>query len=66
MEWKPGKNCNGEALKRIFNLPITTPDIGIIIETGNWPAKQRKSYSSFMLYHNIIISSRNRLAKQII
>ena len=54
------------ALKRIFSLPITTPYIGLIIETGVWPAEQRINYSSLMLYHNIINSSKDRLVKQII
>ena len=31
----------GKALKRIFSLPITTPYIALIIETGVWPAEQR-------------------------
>ena len=31
----------GKALKRIFSQPITTPNIGLIIETGVWPAEQR-------------------------
>ena len=56
----------GKALKRIFNLPITTSYIGLIIETEVWPAEQRINYSSLMLYHNIINSSKDRLVKQII
>ena len=28
------EKIQGKALKRIFNLPITTPYIGIVIETG--------------------------------
>ena len=53
-------------MERIFNLPITTPYIGLIIETGVWPAEQRINYSSFMLYHNILNSTKDRLIKQII
>ena len=55
-----------KALKRIFSLPITIPYIGLIIETGVWPAEQIINYNSLMLYHNIISSSKNRLVKQII
>ena len=47
------EKIQGKALKRIFSLPITTPYIGLIIETGVWPAEQRINYSSLMLYHNI-------------
>ena len=60
------EKIQGKALKRIFNLPITTPYIGLIIEIGVWPAEQRINYSSLMLYHNIINSDNDRLVKQII
>ena len=60
------EKIQGKALKRIFSLPITTPYIGLIIETGAWPAEQRINYKSLMLYHNIINSSKDRLVKQIV
>ena len=60
------EKIQGKALKRIFSLPITTPYIGLIIETGVWPAEQRINYSSLMLYHSIINCSNDRLVKQII
>ena len=47
----------GKALKRIFNLPITTSYIGLITETGVCPAEQRINHSLLMLCHNIINSS---------
>ena len=53
-----------QASKRIFNQPITTPYTGLITETGVWSAEQRINYSSLMLYHNIINSSKDRLARQ--
>ena len=40
------EKIQGKALKRIFSLPIATPYIGLIIETGVWPAEQRINYSS--------------------
>ena len=55
----------GKPLKRIFNLPITTPYTALVIETGVWPA-ERDKLSSFMPQHNIINSSKDRLVKQII
>ena len=60
------EQIQGKALKRIFSLPITTPYIGLVIETGVWPSEQRRNYGSLMLYHNIINSSQDRLVKQII
>ena len=56
------EKIQGKALKRIFSLPVTTPYIGLIIETNVWPAEQRINYSSLMLYHNIN-SSKDRLVK---
>ena len=47
------EKIQGKALKRIFSLPIITPYIGLIIETGVWPAEQRKNYNLLMLYDNI-------------
>ena len=35
------EKIQGKALKGVFSLPITTPYIGLIIETGVWPAEQR-------------------------
>ena len=60
------EKIQGKAIKKIFSLPITTAYIGLIIETELWPKEQRINYSSLMLYHNIMNSSKNRLVKQII
>ena len=60
------EKIQGKALKRIFSLPITTPYIGLIIETGVWPAEQIINYSSLMLYRNIINIGKDRLVRQII
>ena len=60
------EKIQGKALKRIFSLPITTPYIGLVIETGVWPAEQRINYRSLMLYHNITNNSKDRLVTQIV
>ena len=60
------EKIQGKYLKKIFIIPIATPYVGLITETGVWPAEQRINYSSLMLYHNIINSSKDRLVKQII
>ena len=41
------------ALKRIFNLPISTEV---------WPANQRIQYSTMMLYHTIMNGNLKRVA----
>ena len=50
MWWKSGKDCltqkylqkiQGKALKKLFNVPIIIPYIGLRTETGVWQAEQR-------------------------
>ena len=60
------EKIQGRALKRIFNVPISTSYIGLIMETGTWPANQRIQYSIMMLYHNIMNSYHKRVARKII
>ena len=47
------EKIQGRALKRIFNLPISTSYIGLTMETDTWPANQRVQYSILMLYHDM-------------
>ena len=47
------EKIQGKALKKRLSLPITTPYIGLITETGVWPAEQRINYCSLMLYITI-------------
>ena len=65
-EIKQLQTIQGKALKRIFNVPLTTPYIWLIIETGGWSAEWIINYSSLMWYHNIINASKDRLVKQVI
>ena len=60
------EKIQGRALKRIFKMSISTPYIGLIMETGTWPANQRIQYSIMMLYHNIMNSDHKRVARKII
>ena len=60
------EKIQGRALKRIFNVPISTSYIGLIMETGTWPANQRIQYSIMMLYHNIMNSDHKRVARKIL
>ena len=47
-------------------MPISTSYIGLIMETGTWPANQRIRYSIMMLYHNIMNSDHKRIARKIL
>ena len=59
------EKIKGRALKRIFNLPISTSYIGLTMETGTGPANQRIQYSTIMLYHNVVNSDHKRVVKNI-
>ena len=60
------EKIQGRALKRMFNVPISTSYIGLIMETGTWPANQKVQYSVMMLYHNIMNSDHKRVGGKII
>ena len=65
-EMKEIEKIQGRSLKRIFNVPISTSYIGLIMETGTWPANQIIQYSIIMLYHNIMNSNHKRVARKTI
>ena len=54
------------AITKMYELPKSTPYWGIIIETGIWPIKYKIAYKQMMLYRNILMSSDDRIAKQIV
>ena len=45
------------ALKQILHLPKSTPNIGILFETGIWPIKERIEYSIMVLFHSVMNSN---------
>ena len=55
----------GRILKGIFGLPNSTPYWGILFEFEILPVKQEIWYRKLMLYHGIINSDDDRIAKQI-
>ena len=54
------------ALTQMYEMPKSTPYWGMIIETGIWPIKYKIAYKQMMLYRNIVMSSDDRVAKQIV
>ena len=60
------EKIQGRAIRRIFNWPISTSFIGLIMETGTWPANQTIQYSTMMLYHNIVNSDHATVARKIL
>ena len=54
----------GKALKRIFQLPVSTAYTGITTETGIWFAEPKIQYATMMLYR-MKNSDDNRKVKQV-
>ena len=59
------EKIQGKSSKWIFNLPISISYIGLIMETGIWPANQRIQYKTMMLYYNMK-SDLKRVARKIL
>ena len=62
-EYEQLEKIQSECLKRILNLPVSTPYYGILMETGLWPLQNLVWYRKLMLYHSIVKSKERRLAK---
>ena len=60
------ERIQGSVLKAVLNLPVTTPYLGILKETGIWPTKNRIEYNTLMLFQNILTSSKERLGRVIL
>jgi hypothetical protein len=60
------KTLQAKILKGLFGLPKTTPYWGLINELGVMPIISRLTYKKLMLYHNIINSDEDRIAKHLV
>ena len=60
------EKIQNQSLKKILQLPVTTPSTGLLMETGIWPAKERIEYSTLMLIHSIINSNKERISQKTI
>ena len=55
-----------QILTRVLEVPISTPYVGLLMETGMWTMKARIDYRKLMLFHNIKNSEDGRIIKQIL
>ena len=55
-EKKELEKLQSDMLKRILNLPLSTPYTGILMEIGTWPIMARINYATPMLFHSVISS----------
>ena len=60
------EKIQNQPLKKILQLPVTTPSTELLMETAIWPAKERIEYSALMLIHSIINSNKERISQNII
>ena len=60
------ERIQAKIIKRILELPESTPYWGLIKETGVWPMEQRIKYQRLMLYENMVKSGRKRLGGEIL
>ena len=59
------KRIPSKAFKQVLQAPILTSTAGVLMETDIWPVNEHLNYSTMMLYHSIINSEEERLAKNI-
>jgi hypothetical protein len=65
-EIKKLESIQQKTLCSLMELPKTTPYLGLLNEVGVWTIKERLKYRKIMLYHNLINSNNNRLAKRLV
>ena len=55
-----------QVLTGLLDIPISTPYLAILMETGFWTMKARIAYRKLMLYQNILKSDKRRVLKSLI
>ena len=53
-------------ITQILSVPISTPYLGLLLETGMWKMRARVDYRKLMLFHNISNSEDERVIKKIL
>ena len=65
-EIKALESTQHKSLCSLMEIPKTTPYIGLLNELGIWTIEERMKYRKIMLYHNLINSNDDRLAKKVV
>ena len=60
------ERIQGQILRIIFKLPVSTAYTEILMEKGIWPAEQRIQYMTLMLHNNIKNSDEEKKIKKMI
>ena len=65
-DWEKMESLQGKILRGLFGLPKSTPYWGLLYELNVIPIKLHITYKRLMVYHNLMNSDDDRVAKQII
>ena len=65
-DWERMESLQGKILRGLFGLPKSTPYWGLLYELNVIPIRLHITYKRLMVYHNLINSDDDRVAKQII
>ena len=65
-DWEKLESIQGKLLRGIFGMPKTTPYWGMLYELDIIPIKLHTTYKRLMVYHNMMNSDDERVAKSII
>ena len=60
------ERVQAESLRKLLEVPCSTPYLPLLLETGMWTMKSRIAYKKLMLFHNIVNSSDERIISNII
>lgn len=64
-ELKELEKAQATVLKKIFEMPISTPYLGMLMEAGVLPVRARITYKRLMLYHGVMCGDKERLLRQL-
>lgn len=65
-EYEQCEKIQGMALRKLFNVPATTPYWGMLYELGIKPIEYVIHQKRLMLFHSLINSSEARIAKRVV
>ena len=60
------ERVQAETLRKLLEVPCSTPYLPLLLETGMWTMEGRIAYTKLMLFHNIVNSSDERIISNII
>ena len=60
------EGMQAKMLKELLEVPVSTPYLPLLMETGMWTMEARLSYKKLMLFHNIINSPDDRLVRELV